>query len=122
MNDSKMITSKTVFKSDNAYTNKLLEGNVTHTFKRDEKKIKLEDGTEFEKSLQSVFPIEFTQWISGVQLVKNAKDKRPVKGKKRWTKLPEMIDTVNKNCLFVVIIRDLFIYFSIGFIKKSMRI
>lgn len=30
----------------------------------------------------------------GVELVKQPKDKKPVKGKRRWTKLPEVIDTV----------------------------
>lgn len=65
MLDSKLATSKTVLISDNMYTNRILEKNVLHKFKRDEKKIVLQDGSAFEKSLQPVFPIEFTQWISG---------------------------------------------------------
>ena len=51
--------------TDNLYQIEMLKGNVKHKFKRDEIKIELENGKKFEKSLQSVFPIEFTEWISG---------------------------------------------------------
>lgn len=65
MLELKSVTNKTLFKTDNLYQIEILKGNVKHKFKRDEIKIELENGKKFEKSLQSVFPIEFTEWISG---------------------------------------------------------
>jgi hypothetical protein len=55
------VTSKTLFQTDNQFQMELLEANVKHKFMgKNETKIELNNGKQFEKSLQSVFPLEFT--------------------------------------------------------------
>ena len=55
------VTTKTLFQTDNPYQMQLLEANVKHKFiGKNETKIELTNGKQFEKSLQSVFPLEFT--------------------------------------------------------------
>lgn len=66
-----LITNKTLFQTDNQYQMELLQGNVRHKYAaNNETKIELENGKQFEKSLQSVFPLEFTNCISNAFILK----------------------------------------------------
>ena len=63
----KNITSNTMFISQNEYEKELVAGSgqLKHTFTNDNNKITLPNGKQFVKSVQPVFPAEFTAWISG---------------------------------------------------------
>jgi hypothetical protein len=64
---SKKVTSNTIFISNNDYEKELIAsgGHLKHEFTHDTSKIVLPDGLMFEKNFKQVFPVEFTEWISG---------------------------------------------------------
>jgi hypothetical protein len=115
---SKHVTDMTLFKSDNEYHLEMVSGNTKHVISQDENLIQLDNGKSFVKTVQNVFPSEFTDWVSGnfgcfffnlfliffmiycviigIDLEPNDKPemKIPVRGKKKWKKLPQLIDDV----------------------------
>jgi len=50
-----------------------MTGSNAHVISENENTIKLENGKQFVKKVQKVFPAEFTEWVSGKQ---NFKDKK----------------------------------------------
>lgn len=65
-------------------------------FTNNEKQIVLENGESFRKELVPTFPVPFTRWVSNVELTPAGKPemKKPVRGKRRWKNLPQLIVTV----------------------------
>lgn len=61
----KNITEKTLFHSSKEYTNEIIAGNANHIFTNDEKLIQLENGKIFSKTLQTIYPEEFSLWLNG---------------------------------------------------------
>jgi hypothetical protein len=69
----------------------------------------LKNGLAFKKDIMSTYPAQFTEWVANVDLTPADKPqmKKPIKGKKRWKNLPQLI--------VIVIIKHFFI--SLKFIK-----
>ena len=62
-----------MFISQNEYEKEMIadSGQLKHKFTHDDGKIVLTNGKQFAKSVQPVFPAEFTAWISGFFIIKN---------------------------------------------------
>jgi hypothetical protein len=92
----KNVSDKTLYKTDNAYQIEMINNQAKHVLSADDDLIKLDNGKSFQKSLQEVYPADFTAWVSGIELKPKDKPemKKPVRGKKKWRHLPSLIDTV----------------------------
>jgi hypothetical protein len=98
------MSDKTLLNTDDELTNQILNGRK-HVFSIDENKIVLDNGKVFKKSFNPVYPAEFTNWISGVDLYPEGKPelKRPHGGvPKKWKGLPQLVEEVRltNNLLF----------------------
>ncbi len=60
------VTDKTLFKTENQYQIEMMNNQAQHITSQDDNLILLDNGKSFSKSLQTVYPAEFTAWISGI--------------------------------------------------------
>jgi hypothetical protein len=99
----KKVSDNTLYKTENAYQIEMINNQTKHVPTGDDNLIKLDNGKSFQKSLQEVYPADFTAWVSGIELKPKDKPemKKPVRGKKKWKRLPSLIDTVR---LFIYLI------------------
>ncbi len=86
-----LLTCKSEYEKDMTSSGGCLKHEYTHN---SDKKIELLNDKTYIKNLQPVFPAEFTAWISGIELLPEETPQtiRPVKGKKRWSDYPTLID------------------------------
>ncbi len=97
MSTENNLLEQTLLKTDNTYTNEIIDGRK-HVFSNKQKgdKIVLDNNKVFKKYVEPVYPAEFTEWISGVELKPEDKPQmiKPTRGMKRWTNLPELVENV----------------------------
>jgi hypothetical protein len=84
-----------------------IKNNIQHQYlPESELKIQTKDGKLFEKNVEPIYPMEFTKWVKGIDLKpsNNLKKHKPIRGKRRWTKLPDQAqpemnrpETINNN-------------------------
>ena len=72
-------------------------------YTNDETQIVLENSKVFKKKINPVYPVEFTNWVSGIELKPNNRPdfKKPTKGvPKKWKDLPEIVENVRFYSVF----------------------
>jgi hypothetical protein len=61
----KNVTDMTLYRTANAYEMQMINGSNKHMIIQNRDQIMLENGEVFRKTVQPVYPAEFTEWIHG---------------------------------------------------------